>query len=646
MNNARRNALTPEALGMVDAIARSGSFAAAARELGKVPSALTYSVRQLEDALDVLLFDRSSRQAKLTAAGEELLEHGRRVLGEVDALANRVQRVATGWEASLTIAADGVVSRLTLFELVESFYAERGIGASTQLRLRTEVLTGVWEALVTGHADLAIGLTGDTGAHVGIEVRPLGEVPFVFAVAPHHPLAHGPNRWPTKRSSATARLRWPIRRNAWPRPPTTCSAGKTCSPSTSMQAKIEAQVRCLGCGFIPEPLARTHIRNGVLVVRRVQRGDPNVRMSYAWRADAVGQPHKAPQGLALQWWLRQLDSGADTPGLARSPPPHGGRRGLGAEPHDMTSYIGRFAPTPSGPLHEGSLVAALASWLDARAHGGRWLVRIEDLDTPRNEDGADQIILGQLAICGLVGDEEPLIQSHRIAAYEEALLQIADAGQVYPCGCSRREVEQVLITLGYLQDRDEERVYPGTCRGGLRGKPARAMRVLTTLGGEDITIRWNDRRLGRQRQNLTREVGDFIVKRADGVFAYQLAVVVDDAHQGITHVVRGEDLADNTARQIHLQRLMGLPEPQYLHTPLVMGIDGHKLSKQNGAASLDVSDPVAALQQAARVLELPRIEALSVSEWLDRGHPLRGPHAGSPDARAVDAAHAVRADCG
>jgi len=282
----------------------------------------------------------------------------------------------------------------------------------------------------------------------------------------------------------------------------------------------------------------------------------------------------------------------------------------------VTQYVGRFAPTPSGPLHEGSLVAALASWLDARAHRGRWLVRIEDLDTPRNEEGADQIILGQLAICGLVGDEEPLLQSQRGSAYEEAMLQLADAGQVYPCGCTRREVEQLLTTLGFLQERDDERVYPGTCRGGLRGKPARAMRVLTTLGGEDIAIRWIDRRLGRQRQNVTREVGDFVVKRADGIFAYQLAVVVDDAYQGITHVVRGEDLADNTARQIHLQRLMGLPEPQYLHTPLVMGIDGHKLSKQNNAAALDVSDPVGALQQAARVLELPRIEALSVSEWL------------------------------
>ena len=282
----------------------------------------------------------------------------------------------------------------------------------------------------------------------------------------------------------------------------------------------------------------------------------------------------------------------------------------------MTSYVGRFAPTPSGPLHDGSLVAALASWLDARAHGGRWLVRIEDLDTPRNELGAEQIILGQLAICGLVGDDEPLVQSTRLAAYEEALLQIAEAGQVYPCGCSRREVEQVLITLGFLQERDDERVYPGTCRAGLGGKPARAMRVLTVLGSEDITIRWIDRRLGRQRQNLTREVGDFVVKRADGIFAYQLSVVIDDAFQGITHIVRGEDLADNTARQIHLQRLMGLPEPSYLHTPLVMGIDGHKLSKQNGATALDVSDPVAALQKAAAVLQLPRIEALSVSEWL------------------------------
>jgi len=308
MSHERRNALTPEALSMVDAIARSGSFAAAARELGKVPSALTYSVRQLEDALDVLLFDRSSRQAKLTAAGEELLEHGRRVLGEVDALANRVRRVATGWEASLTIAADDVICRVTLFELIESFYAQRGDGANTQLRLRTEVLTGVWEALVTGHADLAIGLSGDTGGHVGIETRSLGEMPFVFAVAPHHPLAALPE--PLADEEIQRHRAVAVADSAQRLTPATYNllGGQDVLTVASMQAKLEAQLRCLGCGFLPEPLARTHIRNGVLVAKSVQRGNPQARMSYAWRADAVGQPHKPPQGLALQWWLRQLES--------------------------------------------------------------------------------------------------------------------------------------------------------------------------------------------------------------------------------------------------------------------------------------------------------------------------------------------------
>jgi glutamyl-Q tRNA(Asp) synthetase len=282
----------------------------------------------------------------------------------------------------------------------------------------------------------------------------------------------------------------------------------------------------------------------------------------------------------------------------------------------MTNYIGRFAPSPTGPLHEGSLVAGLASWLDARAHRGRWLVRIEDVDVPRCEPGTDEMILGQLAICGLISDDTPLRQSLRTDAYEDALALLAAAGQVYPCGCSRREIEEALITLGFLQDRHQERVYPGTCREGLGGKPARSIRVLTSMGSQDVEIRWLDRRLGRQRQNVTREVGDFILKRADSLFAYQLAVVIDDAFQGVTHVVRGEDLADNTPRQIHLQRLLDLPTPQYLHTPLVMGIDGGKLSKQNGAVPLDTSAPIGALQQAGRVLELPRIEALSVSEWL------------------------------
>ena len=293
---------------MVDAIARSGSFAAAARQMGKVPSALTYSVRQLEDALDVLLFDRSSRQAKLTAAGEALLEHGRRVLGEVDALANRVRRVATGWEASLTIVADGALSRRTLLELAEGFYAERGSGASTQLRLRTEVLTGVWEALVTGQADLAIGLTGDMAPHKNIETRPLGEVSFVFVVAPHHPLAAAEEPLPDEVIQQHRAIA--VADSAQRLPPATYNllSGQDVLTVPSMQAKIEAQLRCLGCGFLPEPLVRTHIRNGLLVVKRVQRRSPRPRMGYAWRADAVSKPRKPPHGLALQWWLKQLES--------------------------------------------------------------------------------------------------------------------------------------------------------------------------------------------------------------------------------------------------------------------------------------------------------------------------------------------------
>jgi len=309
----RRTALTPDALLMMDAIARTGSFAAAARELGKVPSALTYSVRQLEDALDVLLFDRRSRQAKPTAAGEELLAEGRRLLAEIDAVANRVRRVATGWETQLTIAADGVLSRLTLLELCEAFYALRPDGSEqgpgTRLRLRTEVLAGTWEALVSGQSDLALGVPLESAAP-GIEIRPLGDLPFVFAVAPHHPLAALPEPLPDDvilghRAVAVAdsaqRLS-PITVNLLP--------GQDVLTVSSMQAKIEAQLRCLGCGFVPEPLVRDHLRAGRLVAKTVQRQRRQVRLGYAWRAGAVGSRRQAPQGLALQWWLQQLESPA------------------------------------------------------------------------------------------------------------------------------------------------------------------------------------------------------------------------------------------------------------------------------------------------------------------------------------------------
>ena len=282
-------------------------------------------------------------------------------------------------------------------------------------------------------------------------------------------------------------------------------------------------------------------------------------------------------------------------------------------------YIGRFAPSPTGPLHAGSLVAALASWLDARAHGGRWLVRIEDVDGPRCVPGADRLILQQLADCGLHPDAPPLWQSKRGARYQAALDRLRALGLVYPCACSRKDIEQALAAGGQHRARHGEMVYPGTCRHGLAGRPARAWRFLTAGAA---TVPWTDRRLGPQQQDVAQEVGDFVLQRADGQWAYQLAVVLDDAEQGITDIVRGQDLADNTARQILLQRALGVPTPRYLHTPLVLAADGHKLSKQNGARALDTADPLACLahlEAAGTALGLPqqpRASGRGVGEWL------------------------------
>lgn len=284
----------------------------------------------------------------------------------------------------------------------------------------------------------------------------------------------------------------------------------------------------------------------------------------------------------------------------------------------MGRYVGRFAPSPTGLLHAGSLVAALASWLDARAHGGRWLVRIEDVDGPRCVPGADQLILHQLAACGLVPDATPVYQSQRGALYQQALDQLIAMGQAYPCACTRADIAQANAALGLLKPRHGELVYPGTCRparGGLRGKPARAWRVQVPDAQHDL-LDWHDRRLGAQQQRLASTVGDFIVQRADGLWAYQLAVVVDDAEQGITHIVRGEDLADNTPRQMLLQQWLGLPTPSYLHTPLVTGDNGEKLSKQNGAMALDLADPLAALRRAGLALGING-PASTVGTWLD-----------------------------
>ncbi len=286
-------------------------------------------------------------------------------------------------------------------------------------------------------------------------------------------------------------------------------------------------------------------------------------------------------------------------------------------PSAGATYRGRFAPSPTGPLHAGSLVAALASWLDARAHGGVWLVRMEDVDTPRCVPGACDTILRQLEACGLVSDEPVLWQSRRGTLYQKALDQLVAAGRAYPCACSRKDIEAALEAQGVVRQRHQGAVYPGTCRpgrGGLRGKAPRAWRFAVDALGS--VVHWTDRRLGPQAQDVAAEVGDFVLKRADGLWAYQLAVVVDDAAQGITHVVRGEDLADNTARQILLQQALALPTPAYWHTPLVLGDNGEKLSKQNGAQPLDLSDPRRALSRAARTLGLPAPGLDSVAELL------------------------------
>ena len=288
-------------------------------------------------------------------------------------------------------------------------------------------------------------------------------------------------------------------------------------------------------------------------------------------------------------------------------------------------YVGRFAPSPTGPLHAGSLVAALASWLDARAHGGRWLVRIEDVDTPRCVPGTDHTILQQLLACGLVPDETPLYQSQRGRVYQQALDQLVAERLAYPCACTRKDVALALAADGKPHVRHDELIYPGTCRAGLQGRPARAWRfksaknqpnmlqvdtlplelaIKSGVADEGGELVWHDRLLGPQRQHVYSEVGDFVLKRADGLWAYQLAVVVDDAGQGVTDVVRGQDLTGNTARQILLQRALGLPAPRYLHTPLVLGADGEKLSKQNGAQALDTRHPLAALNPAATTLGL------------------------------------------
>lgn len=293
-------------------------------------------------------------------------------------------------------------------------------------------------------------------------------------------------------------------------------------------------------------------------------------------------------------------------------------------------YVGRFAPSPTGPLHFGSLVAALGSCLDARAHGGRWLLRIEDVDAPRTQPGAADTILRQLEACGFEWDDEPRWQSARTDLYRGALARLQARGLVFPCACTRREMADSTLA------RDGSRRYPGTCRAGLpAGREARAWR-LSTAPGE---IHFVDAVQGEQVEDVWRDVGDFVLLRADGLFAYQLAVVVDDAEQGVTHVVRGADLLDSTARQIALQRAMGVPTPHYAHLPVATNAAGEKLSKQTLAPAVDPAQAVEALHAGLRFLGQPvpdallRADVASLWQWARAHWSL----AAVPRVRAVTA---------
>jgi glutamyl-Q tRNA(Asp) synthetase len=256
-----------------------------------------------------------------------------------------------------------------------------------------------------------------------------------------------------------------------------------------------------------------------------------------------------------------------------------------------TQYRGRFAPSPTGALHAGSLATALGSWLDARAHQGKWLLRIEDLDLPRCVPGADKIIIQQLLNCGLNWDEEIEYQSKRSHFYESALNQLKQENKAYGCRCTRKQIEDQLLRLGKKKDRHGELIYPGSCRHLKEVTEPCAWRLLVI------------------DPKVESSVGDFVLRRSDRIFTYQLAVVVDDHLQGITHVVRGEDLLDNTARQMYLQQQLNYPQPHYLHLPLVLDGNNEKLSKQTNATAIACNTPgeaLKALQAAAKHLGLDK----------------------------------------
>lgn len=297
-----RDSLSPESLHLMLTVAKAGSFAAAARELGLVPSALTYRIRQMEDALDVLLFDRSSRQAKPTPAGTELLKEAQRLLMDTDAVANRLKRIATGWESQFTIAVDGAVNHGPVFDLCERFFA---LNAPTRLRLKTEVLAGTLEALVNGQADLALGV-GETGTHAHLLSKPIGVMRFPFVVARGHPLAQAPEPLSDEMLQASRAVAVADSVKQGPGLTFGLLKGQEVFTVASLQDKLQAQLRGIGVGFLPHHLVQAYLETGELIEKTVVHERNAITLNYAWRSQHVGNPSR--DGLALQWWLAQLAS--------------------------------------------------------------------------------------------------------------------------------------------------------------------------------------------------------------------------------------------------------------------------------------------------------------------------------------------------
>ncbi|MDT0634303.1 tRNA glutamyl-Q(34) synthetase GluQRS [Spectribacter hydrogenoxidans] len=299
-----------------------------------------------------------------------------------------------------------------------------------------------------------------------------------------------------------------------------------------------------------------------------------------------------------------------------------------------TEPVGRYAPSPSGPLHAGSLLAAVASFVHARSRGTRWVLRMDDIDRDREVPGAADDILRTLEAFGLTWDGPVLYQSRRLDAYQAALDQLRESGRVFDCGCTRREAQTGPAGI-------EGPVYPGTCRDGLpAGRSPRSVRFRTTEGD----LAFQDGIQGAIAQNPAKDVGDFVVRRADGQFAYQLAVVVDDAAQGVTEVVRGADLLTSTPRQILLQQALGLPVPDYWHVPLIAHADGRKFSKSEGAAAIDPSRPVPGLLAALDRLgqsppaDLAAADVDTVLAWAKANWQIKNiPHQLSPTAETAHA---------